>query len=56
MGMWRLKVVSLTYLSDGWWEFWLECGHGGKLLLGMDFRDKISTLRCHLCTKQEKTA
>lgn len=47
----KRKATLGKYLGGGWWEFWLSCGHGGKLLLGADWSDPISPMNCHPCRK-----
>lgn len=43
------KIVYSSWLTDGWWEFWLSCGHGGKLLLGAGFEPLPTETECYPC-------
>lgn len=49
----KRPIVEQKYLEDGWWEFWLDCGHGGKLLLGRDHTDWSFLMNCIYCDRKK---
>lgn len=50
-GAFHRIVASIRAIGDGWWEFWLECGHGGKALLGPVMLTHGQTLKCVMCKR-----